>query len=69
MASKHDKDENGQPMDPFIEMLRVMDTEQLIRFRRRLSKVGRKRMVKLLSEEIKERERQNQDGYKCTPTA
>jgi hypothetical protein len=47
--------EDGQ--EPFAEMLAVMDVEQLIRFRHRLGKVGRKRMVKILSEEIAEREK------------
>jgi hypothetical protein len=47
--------EDGQ--DPFAEMLGVMDVEQLIRFRVRLKKIGRKQMVKLLSEEIEEREK------------
>jgi hypothetical protein len=49
-------DENGEPMNPFGEMLRVMDVEHLIRFRRRLEKVGRKRMVEILTDEIEERE-------------
>jgi hypothetical protein len=48
-------DENGEPMNPFAEMLRVMDIEYLIRFRRRLEKVGRKRMVEILSDEIEDR--------------
>jgi hypothetical protein len=48
-------DENGEPMNPFAEMLRVMDIEYLIRFRCRLEKVGRKRMVEILSDEIEER--------------
>jgi hypothetical protein len=47
--------EDGQ--EPFAEILAVMDTEQLIRFRHRLGKIGRKRMVKILSEEIAEREK------------
>jgi hypothetical protein len=38
------------------DMFSLMDTEQLIRFRHRLGKIGRKRMVKMLSEEIAERE-------------
>jgi hypothetical protein len=42
-------------MNPFAEMLRVMDIEYLIRFRRRLEKVGRKRMVEILTDEIEER--------------
>jgi hypothetical protein len=53
---KHDKDEHGNDMDPFQEMLHVMDVEGLIRFRRRLEKVGRKRMVEILTDEIKERD-------------
>lgn len=55
-GKKQDKDENGQDMNPFAEMLRVMDVEHLIRFRRRLEKVGRKRMVEILTDEIEERE-------------
>jgi len=47
--------EDGQ--DPFAEMLGVMDTEHLIRFRVRLNKVGRKKMVKILTEEIDDREK------------
>lgn len=47
--------EDGQ--DPFAEMLGVMDVEQLIRFRVRLNKVGRKKMVKILTEEIEDREK------------
>lgn len=50
------KDENGNHMDAFEEMLHVMDVELLIRFRRRLEKVGRKRMVEILTDEIEERE-------------
>jgi hypothetical protein len=49
-------DDNGEPINAFAEMLRVMDIEQLIRFRRRLEKVGRKRMVEILTDEIEERE-------------
>lgn len=49
-------DENGEAMNPFAEMLRIMDIEHLIRFRRRLEKVGRKRMVEILTDEIEERE-------------
>jgi hypothetical protein len=37
-------------------MLQVMNTEQLIRFRWRLQKNGRKRMVEILTEEINKRE-------------
>jgi hypothetical protein len=49
-------DENGEPLNPFAEMLRVLDVEYLIRIRRRLEKVGRKRMVEILTDEIEERE-------------
>jgi hypothetical protein len=48
--------EDGQ--EPFAEILAVMDLEQLIRFRHRLEKIGRKRMVKMLTEEIAEREKE-----------
>jgi hypothetical protein len=48
-------DENGEPMKPFDEILKVMEVEHLIRFRRRLEKVGRKRMVEILTDEIEER--------------
>jgi hypothetical protein len=53
---KTDKDEHGEPLDPFFEMLEILEVEHLLRFRRRLEKVGRKRMVAILTEEIKERE-------------
>jgi hypothetical protein len=49
-------DENGKPMNAFEEILKVSDTELLIRFRHRLNRIGRKRMVELLTEEIKKRE-------------
>jgi hypothetical protein len=42
-------------MNPFAETLRVVDLEWLIRLRRRLEKVGRKRMVEILTDEIEER--------------
>lgn len=51
-----DQDENGKPMHAFGEILKVSDIELLIRFRHRLQKVGRKRMVQILTEEIEERE-------------
>jgi hypothetical protein len=63
-------DENGEPMNPFAEMLRVMDIEYLIRFRRRLEKVGRKRMVEILTDEIEERqalEKQHRDVDRVRP--
>jgi hypothetical protein len=53
---KTENDENGEPLDPFFEMLQILDVEHLIRFRRRLEKVGRKKMVSILTSEIKERE-------------
>ena len=40
--------------DPFIEVVNVLDVEQLMRIRYRLEKIGRKKMVKLLSEVIKQ---------------
>jgi hypothetical protein len=55
--TKHKIPEGEDGQEPFAEMLAVMDTEQLIRFRHRLGKIGRKRMVKILSEEIAEREK------------
>jgi hypothetical protein len=39
------------------EMFSVMDIEHLIRFRHRLGKIGLKRMVKMFSEEIADREK------------
>jgi hypothetical protein len=53
---KADNDEHGEPLDPFFEMLQILEVEHLLRFRRRLEKVGRKRMVQILTEEIKERD-------------
>jgi hypothetical protein len=52
-----DKDENGKPLNPFGQILAVMDVEHLIRFRRRLEKVGKRRMVEILTDEIQEREK------------
>ena len=54
------KDENGKRMDAFKEILAIMDVEHLIRFRHRLGKVGRKRMVEILTEEIDVREKAGQ---------
>jgi hypothetical protein len=51
-----DQDEQGHPLNPFAEILCVMDTEHLIRLRRRLEEVGKKRMVEILTDEIEERE-------------
>jgi hypothetical protein len=61
MQEKHHRDntnvdEHGHSMNPFSELLKVCDVELLIRFRHRLKKVGKKRMVEILSEEIEERE-------------
>jgi DNA polymerase II large subunit len=56
MDYTQDQDENGKPLNAFGEILRVMTVEHLIRFRRRLEKVGRKRMVEILTDEIVERE-------------
>jgi hypothetical protein len=62
MSKKHqfqnENDEHGEKLDPFHEMLQVLDVENLLRFRKRLEKVGRKRMVQILSEEIAERDHQ-----------
>jgi hypothetical protein len=55
-VSKHKIPEGEDGQNPFAEILHVMDIEQLIRFRRRLEKVGRKRMVAILTDEIEERE-------------
>jgi hypothetical protein len=54
--SKHKIPEGEDGQNPFAEILQVMDIEQLIRFRQRLQKVGRKRMVEILTDEIEERE-------------
>jgi hypothetical protein len=56
--SKQDNDQTAEsePLDKFGELIRVMDVEHLLRFRRRLEKVGRKRMVQILTYEIKARE-------------
>jgi hypothetical protein len=55
--SKHNKIPDGDDaQNLFGEMLRVMDVEHLIRFRKRLEMVGRKRMVEILTDEIEERE-------------
>jgi hypothetical protein len=55
--SKHKVPDGEDGQNPFAEILAVMDLEQLIRFRHRLGKIGRKRMVKMLSEEIADREK------------
>jgi hypothetical protein len=54
--SKHKVPDGEDGQNPFAEILAVMDIEQLIRFRKRLEKVGRKRMVAILTDEIQERE-------------
>ena len=55
--TKHKIPEGEDGQEPFAEMLAVMDVEQLIRFRYRLKKIGRKLMVKILTEEIDERDK------------
>jgi hypothetical protein len=57
--TKHKIPEGEDGQEPFAEILAVMDTENLIRLRHRLGKIGRKRMVKILSEEIAEREKRD----------
>jgi hypothetical protein len=69
MSKKHQfkdaKDEHGAELDPFHEMIVVMETEHLIRFRRRLEKVGRKKMVEILTTEIAERDGAEQERAKA----
>jgi hypothetical protein len=59
MSKKHqyqaEKDENGEKLDPFHEILQLMDEEQLIRFRKRLEMVKRKKMIEIFTAEIEER--------------
>lgn len=50
--------DQDEPIDKFGEILAVMDIEQLIRFRKRLEMAGRKKMVEILTFEIKAREAQ-----------
>jgi hypothetical protein len=68
MSKKHQfkdvKDEHGVALDPFHEMIEVLETEHLIRFRRRLEKVGRKKMVEILTAEIEERDGAEKEGAK-----
>lgn len=47
---------DDKQIDKFAEMLSVMDSEHLLRFRKRLEKVGKKEMVRILTEEIKTKE-------------
>jgi hypothetical protein len=54
--TKHKIPDGEDGQNPFAEILRVMDIEQLIRFRQRLKKIGRKRMCEILTDEIEERE-------------
>jgi hypothetical protein len=54
--TKPELNDEGQPLDKFGEMLAVMDVEWLLRFQKRLEKIGRKQMVKILDYEIKARE-------------
>ena len=56
--TKHKVPPGPDGQDPFAEMLHVMDVENLIRFRKRLKKIGRKKMVQILTEEIEEREKE-----------
>jgi hypothetical protein len=52
--------ENGvgvEGMEELWEVMSVMEDEELIRMRHRLRKKGAERMVKILSEEIAEREK------------
>jgi hypothetical protein len=68
MSKKHQfkgaNDEHGEALDPFYEMLEILDTEHLLRFRRRLERVGRKKMVEILTAEIKEREAAEKEALK-----
>jgi hypothetical protein len=59
-----DTDENGKPLNAFGEILKVMTTEHLIRFRRRLEKVGKRRMCEILTDEIDEREQVEKEQAK-----
>ena len=71
MSKKHQyeatKDENGEKLDPFYEMIQVFEVEHLIRFRRRLEKVGRKKMVAILTSEIEERDAKEKAEAEKTP--
>jgi hypothetical protein len=58
--TKHKIPDGEDGQEPFAEILAVMDLEQLIRFRHRLGKIGRKRMVKMLTDEIAEREKRQE---------
>jgi len=62
--TKHKIPEGEDGQNPFAEILHVMDIEQLIRFRQRLNKIGRKRMVEILTDEIQEREATEKDEAK-----
>jgi hypothetical protein len=54
-ANTQGNDENGNPLNAFGQMLAVIDVEDLIMFRRKLKEVGKRRMVKILTEEIEKR--------------
>jgi hypothetical protein len=54
--SEHKISEGEDWEERFAEMLSVLDTEQLIRFRHRLSKKGCERTAKILTLEIARRE-------------
>ena len=56
MQAKDQKSSDDDGENPFAETLRVLTIEDLIRIRHRLKKVGRKRMVEILTDEIQERE-------------
>jgi hypothetical protein len=54
--SKTQSKNTKKPFNAFRETLAVMDIEWLIRLRHRLQRVGRKRMVGILTKEIDRRE-------------
>ena len=69
MSKKHQfkgaNDEHGEALDPFYEMLEILDTEHLLRFRHRLERVGRKKMVEILTAEIDERDEEEKKQHKA----
>jgi len=62
---KNEKDETGEQLDPFHEVLQVYDTEHLLRLRKKLEIVGRKKMVEILTVEIKERDEAEKERAKA----
>ena len=72
MCKKHqfkgEKDEKGEELDPFHEVLEVYDTEHLIRLRKKLEMVGRKKMVEILTTEIAERDKADKERAKAEHT-